>query len=254
MIFATDLDRTMIYSKAMIDTNSKDYICIERKPEMEISYITLESKRLIEEYKGLIVPVTTRSIEQYKRIDFFNKQCDWAITTNGGTILHNGEVYEPWEEIIKSKIANCDMNYAIEVAKDFEELKEPPKVVDNKFVYMVSLDVKRTAERFKTIQLDKNWTYTIQGRKVYIVPKEITKSSAILFLANELGIKKIITAGDGKLDVDMLEIGQIAFTPKHGEVYKEELYNGENLRVIGEGITASEDILKEVYKIHKGCE
>ena len=100
--------------------------------------------------------------------------------------------------------------------------------------------------------IDKNmWNFTIQGQKVYIIPKEITKSNALNFLKKELKEETIIASGDGKMDKDLLEIANYAILPKHGELYTKYNYTKENLMYVDEGIFAADEIIKKVKKFIK---
>ena len=91
LIFS-DLDGTLIFSASRKQPG--DIVC-EYKDNREISCIT---KRQAELLPGLeIIPVTTRSIEQYRRIRFpegFSPE--YALTDNGGTLLVNGVPDPDW--------------------------------------------------------------------------------------------------------------------------------------------------------------
>lgn len=74
IVFHTDLDNTLIYSyKHNIGEQKR---CVEIYHEREISYITQETYRLLQKMmkpekchdQVLVVPTTTRTIEQYQRI------------------------------------------------------------------------------------------------------------------------------------------------------------------------------------------
>ena len=54
----------------------------------------------------LFVPITTRTTEQYKRITIFQQELPlhYAITTNGATILQDGEPMKEWSVHLSSKI------------------------------------------------------------------------------------------------------------------------------------------------------
>lgn len=96
-IFATDLDRTLIYSNRAFDNNNH-FICVEHINAKEITYMTQESIRLLHKLKEkvMIIPVTTRSIEQFKRVTIVSDS-KYAITSNGGTILKNGKILKEWK-------------------------------------------------------------------------------------------------------------------------------------------------------------
>lgn len=248
MIFATDLDRTMIYSNRMLSAKDSMYRTVESLDSRVISYMDLTAITMIENARFMVLPVTTRSIEQFKRVEIFNS-LEWAVCTNGGTVLHNGEIDLGWDKHIHSITSKLDFDEAISWLEELEEINDTVRVVDGKFVYSKTSDIEATDRKLKEI-VNKDWHYTIQGKKVYIIPKGISKSNAIKYIMGKLKETYLVTAGDGKLDVDMLGIGDIAFTPLHGEIYKLELYKGGNLVTVGDGITAAVDILNQVNEIY----
>lgn len=111
MIYFSDLDRTLIYSNKFIG-EEKNEICIEILNGEEISYMSpksIEYLRKILKHKKFI-PTTTRSIEQYKRINFEEQDIhfEWSIVSNGGNILYKGEVVKEWNEILNEKMKACE--------------------------------------------------------------------------------------------------------------------------------------------------
>lgn len=102
-------------------------------------------------------------------------------------------------------------------------------------------------EKFLEENIDKNiWNYTIQSQKVYIIPKHITKSNAIKYLKDKLKQKKVIAAGDGKMDQDMLEMADYAILPMHGELYTIHNFTRDNLYYVDKGIFSADEIIKNV--------
>ena len=68
-LFHTDLDNTIIYSyKHSIGSEKR---CVEIYREREVSFITDRTYALLKEIKKIVtvVPTTTRTVEQYRRID-----------------------------------------------------------------------------------------------------------------------------------------------------------------------------------------
>lgn len=53
------------------------------------------------------IPVTTRTIEQFQRITLFQNEIipEYAITSNGGNILHNGKQDVTWNKEIKKNFS-----------------------------------------------------------------------------------------------------------------------------------------------------
>ena len=93
IVFHTDLDNTIIYSyKHDIGADKR---CVELYHDREISYITGETYRLlkqvrVKEQQVMIVPTTTRTIEQYQRIDLGIGTVSYALVCNGGVLLSDG--------------------------------------------------------------------------------------------------------------------------------------------------------------------
>lgn len=256
MIFATDLDRTMIYSPKFLNNENKNLVTlVETLDGKDISYMSNFSLKKLEEINSIlyVVPVTTRSIEQFKRINTF-KYCKYAITSNGGTILQNGEILEEWEQHIL-KIVDKQKNKMTEIMDFLSNqmyITREPCLVDGKFIFSKTDNIEE-CENILEKKLDKElWNYTIQSQKVYVIPKEITKSNAIKFLKEKLGEKDVIAAGDGKMDKDMLDIANIAILPKHGELFIKHKYKKDKLIFVDDGIFSSDRIIEKVYEIYKG--
>ena len=107
MVVFSDLDRSIIYSKEFIQEESNT-LDIEIYKGENISYI---SQKTIENIKKIkknsdFIPTTTRTIEQFKRINFKKYGLDFkhAITSNGGNILINGEVDIEYKYFIEEKL------------------------------------------------------------------------------------------------------------------------------------------------------
>jgi len=255
MIFATDLDRTMIYSNKFVNKDNINKISVvETLDGKEISYMSNYAIKELEKLnkKIYVVPVTTRSVKQFTRINTF-KYCEYAITTNGGTILHNGTVLETWENQILKIVKEYKekMNDVMNVLKNQIFITREPSLIDEKFIFSKTDNIE-LCEKFLSENIDLGiWNYTIQSQKVYVIPKEITKSNALDYLRNLLNTKTVIAAGDGKMDRDMLEYADYAILPKHGELYKKEKFKKEKISLVDNGILSSNDIIKEVKKYIK---
>lgn len=90
ILFACDLDNTLIHS---YKKKYADDICVEIYNGNEQSFISARTKNLLKEIaeKIIFVPITTRSVEQYKRIFWFeNFSPSFAVTTNGAKFFCNG--------------------------------------------------------------------------------------------------------------------------------------------------------------------
>lgn len=50
----------------------------------------------------------------------------------------------------------------------------------------------------------RGWTVSLQGRKIYAVPRPLTKSAAVREVARRTGAELTLAAGDSLLDADLL--------------------------------------------------
>ena len=156
MIYASDLDRTLIYSQSFLDmhpTESKIILADESKVN---SYITEDVANLLVEVnnhrKIRFIPVTTRSIAEYNRVRFPGFSPEYAITASGGRIIHNGERMKEWEDYINPQISIAELN---EIRAEFDKLESTnyvSKIVDDAFVFSKSSDINKTKAEFISLK------------------------------------------------------------------------------------------------------
>ena len=262
MIFASDLDNTLIYSyKRNIGL---DKVVVELKGDKEMSFMSFYSHRLLKEIikKVDFIPITTRSVEQYKRIEFLQNYCpNFAIVANGGILLKDGKIEKKWYEESLEMIGTTldEIDRGIELLLTDENIYFEVRKVDGLFGFSKSKKVEETVKNLKSeLNLEKVSIYR-QGEKVYIFPKVINKGTSLKrlkkILQRNLKLDKIICAGDSEMDVSMLELADISIFPeklsrsirsknKKYSIDNEKL-NSENLN---EGKLFSDEILKIVEK------
>ncbi|MCG8481779.1 MAG: HAD hydrolase family protein [Clostridia bacterium] len=266
MLFASDLDRTLIYSSGFIqDIKDKESIqLIETKEDQPISYMTRQAVDLLKEISKclLFIPTTTRTITQYKRIKIFQQEIKskYAIVSNGGNILYNGNVDEDWKKRIKSLFLNESYQLS-DVLNQFNEIKGNwvlrSHTADDMFGYLIVDEEKiphNELKGFKDWAHNINWKISLQGRKLYLIPEYICKGKAVEYIAERENKSTILAAGDSLLDLPMLEKAHYAITPVHGELYKNvDIQTIKHISVAAnEGILAAEEILKEIlFQINK---
>jgi hypothetical protein len=239
MIFYSDLDNTLIYSyKHDIGTEK---ICVEHYQGREISYMTEKSYALLKKTAAhmLFVPVTTRTVEQYERIDFGMGILPYALVCNGGVLLKDGKKDERWlaeskelaaparEELLRGiRLLEQDRSRSMEI-REIEEM----------FLFTKSAAPKLTVERLQR-ELQPQFTEIFQnGEKVYLVPKALNKGTAAVRFGKNIaekinGEKNVIAAGDSLFDIPMLELADIAFFPK--KLQAETIFSDELLSQIME--------------------
>lgn len=206
MLFASDLDNTLIHSYKRAQ---KDDICVEVKDGKELSFMSKENYQLLKEVvkKCEFVPVTTRSLEQYQRINL-GIIPKYAIVAHGAILLIDGKVDEGWtvetRKLMDAKLPEIQKNDII-----FDV-----RYVDDFFVFAKSESPKKAVEYLESI-IDQNKLISCAvHNKVYVFPNGLEKSFALKRLKERINEEFVICSGDSELDISMLEIADIAINPK----------------------------------------
>jgi hydroxymethylpyrimidine pyrophosphatase-like HAD family hydrolase len=257
-LIACDLDRTLIYSPKAFwletdDTQAPPILVSELWNGVPISFMTRESERLLIELQRVaaFMPVTTRTVAQYRRVQLPGPPPPFAVTSNGGEILVDGSPDLDWSEGMRARLgtesaplAEVHALLAVESAAAWI-LKT--NIADDLFVY--SIVERETLPDAWLVELERacdelGWSVSVQGRKLYCVPRVLTKSAAVNEVASRLGAPAVLAAGDSLLDQPMLEIAGTAFRPAHGELH-DAGYLAPNLTVTeARGILAGEELLR----------
>jgi hydroxymethylpyrimidine pyrophosphatase-like HAD family hydrolase len=224
-VLALDLDQTLIYSRRSAG-EVDELVCVEQKDEKPLSHMTVAAYEVLADLQQRhhVVPVTTRTAEQYRRVHLPH-HVKWAVTCNGGVLLHKGKRDAEWAERVARDLTTVAP--ASEAAKLFQRVEDEPWVnswrqVEDLFVYLVAASRKQLpAQWASTAQAwceEHGWTLSVQGRKAYAVPQVLSKGAAALRIAEQLG-GELLAAGDSLLDRDLLEAAAYAVRPAHGELH-----------------------------------
>ncbi|MFD7321079.1 HAD family hydrolase [Streptomyces sp. NPDC059875] len=255
---ASDLDRTLIYSSAalalgMPDAQAPRLLSIEVHESKPLSYMTEDAAVLLEQLAGeaVFVPTTTRTRKQYQRIQLPGPTPKYAICANGGHILVDGVADRDWHEAVVRRLAEecaplAEIRAYFTATTDLSWVRKH-RVAEDLFAYLV-VERERLPEewlkRFGEWADDRGWTVSLQGRKVYAVPKPLTKSAAMHEVARRCGATLTLAAGDSLLDADLLLAADRAWRPGHGEL-ADTAWTAPHLDVLAErGVAAGEEILR----------
>ena len=96
---------------------------------------------------------------------------------------------------------------------------------------------------------NRGWTVSLQGRKIYAVPKPLTKSAAMREVVRRTGADLTLAAGDSLLDADLLLAADRSWRPGHGELADDD-WTAPAVRALPErGVLAGERILRELLPV-----
>jgi hypothetical protein len=248
-VLAIDLDQTLLYSvRSAGPLDGVPTTWVEDYQGEPLSLMTSRAHDLLADLqrRHSVVPVTTRTPEQYSRVRF-PLVPQLSITCNGGVLLRDGARDAAWDAHVRDRLTGAAP--ATEAAALFAAVQDEAWVrswrqVEDLFVYLVAHrrdDIP--AEWVAAVSAwgaDRGWTISVQGRKAYAVPLQLSKGDAARRVCDELG-GPLLAAGDSVLDRDLLEAADAAVRPPHGELH---LLGWEGAAVVERsGALGGEDVL-----------
>lgn len=259
-VVACDLDRTLIYSKNSLwlsgaDKDAPAMVVVEVYEGAPLSFMTRAAEELLIGVKAAatFVPATTRTQAQYERVQLPGPVPEYAITSNGGVLLHHGAPDTAWSAQLTAHMA-ADCAPLEEIEAHLAKPEFAPWILrlrraEDLFAYaIIDRDAMPSAFLAELVELCEaaGWSVSVQGRKLYCVPKPINKAAALAEVIRRTGTENVIAAGDSLLDAGMLDVAQLAFRPIHGELH-EAGHMAEQLRLTSvRGVLAGEEILREI--------
>ncbi|MER6676022.1 HAD family hydrolase [Streptomyces sp. NPDC000983] len=262
VLVASDLDRTLIYSAAalaltMPDARAPRLLCVEVHEARPLSFMTETAAQLLTELgdAALFVPTTTRTRKQYQRINLPGPPPKYAICANGGHLLVDGVTDADWHGRVLARLAD-ECAPLDEIREHLMATADPVwvrkhRVAEDLFAYLVVERELLPEEWVKELAVwaeNRGWTVSLQGRKIYAVPKPLTKSAAMRELALRTGADLTLAAGDSLLDADLLLAADRGWRPGHGELAEAE-WTAPALAALPErGVLAGERILREFLR------
>lgn len=241
ILFHSDLDNTLIYSyKHDIGT---DKVCVEIYHGREVSFMTKKSYELLKSIQDrlIFVPTTTRTIEQYNRIDFGIGIPRYALVCNGGILLENGVKNKEWYGQSLELVSECreEMEKAETWLKQDENRTFEIRNIEELFLFTKSSEPYKSVQKLKECINPKLADVFSNGVKVYVVPKKLNKGMAVRRLKQWVKADMVIAAGDSEFDIPMIDEADIAFAPKellkHCEVRSERILEEQD-RIFSDAI------------------
>ncbi|MFF5478027.1 HAD family hydrolase [Streptomyces sp. NPDC012935] len=262
VLVASDLDRTLIYSAAalaltMPDARAPRLLCVEVHESKPLSYMTETAAQLLTDLgdAAVFVPTTTRTRKQYERINLPGPAPKYAICANGGHLLVDGVSDPDWNAQVTARLGEQCAPLA-EVQDHLMASASPAwvrkhRIAEDLFAYLVVERELLPEEWVKELAVwaeNRGWTVSLQGRKLYAVPKPLTKSAAMREVARRTGAELTLAAGDSLLDADLLLAADKGWRPGHGELADTDFTAPAISALPERGVLAGERILREFLK------
>jgi hypothetical protein len=255
VLVATDLDRTLVYSRSAL-TLTRDALpqlsCVEVRDGAQVGFMTAAAARLTAALasRTVLMPVTTRLPEQLARIELPGPPPRFAIAANGGVLLVDGEPDPAWRGRVARAVAES------------AELSDVLTYVRQHCVPAWTLQVREAGGLFCYAVLgdagapagfvaeaadwaaERGWAVSAQGRKLYWVPRGLTKTAAVSEVADRVGAELVLAAGDSLLDRELLCYADRAIHPAHGELFTSGWSAPGVRRTLAAGVLAGQEIVE----------
>jgi hypothetical protein len=252
-LIASDLDRTLIYSaKARaLGPDDRASVCVELHDGKPASFMTADAAAGLAALATLatVVPVTTRVVEQYRRVRLPGPPPRFAVSANGGVLLVDGVPDRAWTRHVARELRHS--HPLDEVWEHVGHVCHPDFTVklrnaDRLFCYAVVRPSRLPSGFLADVSAwaaERGWRTSHQGRKLYWVPERLTKSAAVAEIAARTGVDRVLAAGDSLLDVDLLLGADLGIHPAHGELHDRGWSAPTVTTTAASGIVAGEQIV-----------
>lgn len=177
-------------------------LCVEFYQGAPLSYMTEAAARTLEALStaATLVPTTTRTPEQYRRVQLLDKPPRFAICANGGHLLVDGREDPEWAAAVRSQVADAcaplaDVQHHLTQSGGDFVLKR--RTASDLFAYTV---VDRASlppgwvEDLTGWCAERGWRTSLQGRKVYCLPACLTKAAAAAEVARRAAAPGMLAA------------------------------------------------------------
>ncbi len=252
-VFHADLDNTLIYSCR--HEIGREKTNVELYEGRQVSFMTEASSRLLRKVreKAVFVPVTTRTREQYDRIDLKTGVPDYALVCNGGVLLKQDEEISEWyeESLRMIKGSRREFRRAMDYMREDRDRLLEVRNIRDLFLFTKSSCPLKSAEHMRE-RLDLSLVNIFtNGTKVYVLPKGLDKGTAVRRFREYIKADRVIAAGDSVFDVPMLREADLAYAP---ERLKAEALPEGHVKGVPESELFSDVLLRGVLAALSDCE
>lgn len=192
-----------------------------------------------------LVPVTTRSVEQYKRI-IWPAGCspEYAVVANGAVLLRDGEIDKTWRKVSEPSIAPY-RDELLELMPEFADKDRflRCRMVDDAYMFTYCGHEVSPIDCVRKYKQHSSLSIINSGKKVYFFPPNINKGCAVRRLKELFCPGTTVAAGDSVIDVPMLNEADLAIIPTG---FQESAIQTPYVRAPEVGLPFSEFVLETV--------
>lgn len=250
LLLASDLDNTLLFSHRRRRPGD---VCVEWLEGAPQGFMTPAAWEALGSLPAgvRLLPVTTRSVAQYRRIRWpEGAEPEYAVTTNGGILLGKDGPDPAWLAASQALAAP----FQADLQRLYDALPSQDwclrrKMVDGLYLFAVcpeGTDMDACAALFRGRQpLDVEPS----GRKLYFFPPGLHKGAAADAARRLFAPDRLLCAGDSALDLPMLRLADLALVPD-GALARQ--LPESSVEVCPAGVRFSEFVLQRTMELAEG--
>lgn len=229
MIFAADLDRTLLFSQRMLAENPET-IPVEYRQGEPFGFMTEHALSVLYALsKKMVFFVNTlRGEEQAKRICFVRDgACEYLACQNGLYLYHHGVLDTGWSRFVAGTVKDLPVSLAAGVDKvlkalpGIECLSKCYEYLAVFFVDELGFDETCYSQLASALSKD-GWELYRQRKKLYLSPIAVGKGAVLRRVQELCGGMETVSFGDSYFDVPMLKASFSAFSLFGCELYGQD--------------------------------
>ncbi len=215
----SDLDRTLVYShRVKPETPCVAAELLDGRIQSYITERTLHSlSGMTDRGELTIVPVTTRTKEQYERLGGVMERLSVraALICSGAVLLADGKVDEQWLKE-SSRLAERELPELEKANKLLEKLcgKEKTRFPYELMASAVYENPQACIQALKRSIDEEKCFIGSDGKKIYCIPRSMSKGNALQRFRRRFPSGACVAAGDSVFDVSMLNEADFAVFPE----------------------------------------
>lgn len=208
LVFAIDLDGTVMHSHR--DWSPGD-VCVELIGGEERGFMRADMYRVLKRAceVGCVVPVTSRSVEQFERIRWADIKVSLSYVANGG-IRIEGDGGDAIRLIGTLQWKPTLDDVATAIARDNRVNR--CRIIDSCYVLAYLSDPAVDISDMRRYCGDELTMYR-DRKKLYFFPAGLSKGLAIADIRTWIPDARIVCIGDSENDFPMLELADLAILP-----------------------------------------
>lgn len=223
VVITSDLDQTLIFSR---QASARLGGALAAEPVELVAGRTI-SEMALAVAAGLralpahtmFIPVTARTVAQLHRLRL-PTESRYAVAACGGVVLVDDVPDPEWQRRIRRtsrRVASCDVAHLLLAA-----LSDEPWIVrvaraDDIFSYAIVDPLRVNHEQLAVLAskcAEIGWRSTLEGRKLYVLPADLSKSAAVAYILERIDSDHYhLAAGDSLLDRAMVCSAAQAWVP-----------------------------------------